>query len=280
MNKNLSAKKSLGQNFIKSKKAINQMIDAANLVKEDIVIEIGPGKGVLTKAILETGAKVIAFELDKRMVDFLEIEFSTFIKSGQLKIIHEDILNIDVVSFLNEDSNFNIKNSYKLIANIPYYITNAIIRKFLESELQPTDMILLVQKEVAERIVVRDGKQSLLSLSIAAFGDVKYISKVDKKYFSPIPKVNSAIIHIFNISREKIGAKEREDLFFKMIHLAFSHKRKKCIKNLQNMINRDVLIDIFSDLKIDKNVRAEELDIGIWINFLNKYLSKICFPMS
>lgn len=265
MNKNLSAKKSLGQNFLKSKKAINQMVEAANVSKNDFVIEIGPGKGVLTRALLETGARVIAFELDKRMIDFLNIEFSSFVESGQLQILHKDILDIDIKEYVEG------LDGYKLIANIPYYITNAIIRKFLESEFQPTDMVLLVQKEVAERIVVRNGKQSLLSLSIAVFGDAKYISKVDRKYFSPSPKVHSAIIHIFNISREKIREKEREELFFDIIHAAFAHKRKKCVKNLQKIAEKELWINIFSKLDINIDVRAEELNITMWVKILDEF---------
>ena len=208
--KNLSAKKSLGQNFLKSKKAIYQMVESASVTEKDVVIEIGPGKGALTKSLLDTGARVIAFELDERMVDYLHEEFSEYITTKQLEIIHQDVLDINMKGF------FGGLGDYKLVANIPYYITNAIIRKFLETEFQPTDMSLLMQKEVAERVVVRDGKQSLLALSIAIFGDARYIAKVDRKYFSPSPKIHSAIIHVGNISREKIGNRERQEIFFEI----------------------------------------------------------------
>lgn len=268
MNKNLSAKKSLGQNFLKSKKAIAQIVAAPNTQSGNLIVEIGPGKGALTRPLLETGAHVMAFELDKRMIDYLNNELSEYIESGQLQLIHQDVLGIDMESF------FGKFDSYKLIANIPYYITNAIIRKFLETEYQPTDMCLLVQKEVAERIVVRDGKQSLLSLAIAVYGDAKYISKVDRKYFSPSPKVHSAIIHIGNISTKKIGDTKRQRLFFEIIRAGFAHKRKKTIRNLEKIADRKIWTEIFSELEINENTRAEQLDLGVWIQILDKYIGK------
>ncbi len=261
----LYAKKSLGQNFLKSKRAIHQMITAAGTKSDDVIVEIGPGKGALTKPILETGARVIAFELDERMIDYLKTELSEYVESGQLDIIHQDVLNIDMDNF------FGTLGDYKVIANIPYYITNAIIRKFLETQCQPTDMSLLMQREVAERIVVRDGKESILSLSVSAFGDARYIGKVDRKYFSPSPKVHSAILHIANISHEKIPI-EKQELFFEIIKTAFSQKRKKCIKNLEKIADKKIWQEIFSNLDIDENTRAEQININMWLQILDKYI--------
>jgi 16S rRNA (adenine1518-N6/adenine1519-N6)-dimethyltransferase len=268
MKKNLSAKKSLGQNFLKSKKALKQMIEEGNISENDLVIEIGPGKGALTRPLLETGAKVIAFELDERMIDFLNEEFSDYIKNKKLEIIHKDILDIDMDTFFAE------KEAYKIVANIPYYITNAILRKFLETKYQPSDMVLLVQKEVAERIIARDGKQSILSLSVALFGEAKYIAKVDRKYFSPSPKVHSAIIHIKNISHNKLKSEKKERLFFELIRAGFAHKRKKTIRNLEKIAAKEIWKDIFSTLLIDENTRAEELNIEMWLKILDLYLKK------
>ncbi len=266
--KALSAKKSLGQNFLKSKKAIHSMINAANVSKNDLVIEIGPGKGALTKPILETGARVIAFELDGRMIEYLNESLSEYIQNGQLKIIHQDVLKIEMEDFFAELGN------YKLVANIPYYITSAIFRKFLETEYQPTDITLLLQREVAERIVVRDNKQSILSLSVSVFGNAKYIGKVDRKYFSPSPKVHSAVIHIGDISMDRIGSVARKKMFFDLVHAGFAHKRKKLIRNLENIINKKELEIIFRELSLDENVRAEELDLCIWIQILDKHTKK------
>ena len=143
MKNNLSAKKSLGQNFLKSKKALKKIVEVVHLSKDDIVIEIGPGKGALTEEILKSGAKLIAFELDERMIEFLEEKFSSFIKKGQFQIIHKDVLDIDMDDF------FGNLGKYKLVANIPYYITSPILRHFLYNiENKPEKMLILMQKDV------------------------------------------------------------------------------------------------------------------------------------
>jgi len=261
----LSAKKSLGQNFLKSKKAIYQMIDSAQTNATDTIIEIGPGKGALTRPILETGARVIAFELDSRMIDFLQIELSEYIDSGKLEIIHQDVLDIDMDSFFGKLGN------YKVIANIPYYITNAIIRKFLETTYQPTDMSLLMQKEVAERIVVRDGKQSILALSVSVFGIPRYIAKVERKYFSPSPRVDSAIIHIRKISHQYLKTSAEQKIFFDIIHAGFAHKRKKLFKNLTNLIDKNDLEKIFDSVSLNRDIRAEKVPLNHWLKIIDIY---------
>lgn len=267
--RDLSAKKSLGQNFLKSKSALNAMVSSSNIISVDTVVEIGPGKGALTQYLLETGARVIAYELDPRMVDYLSEIFAAELESKQLTIVHKDILDLDIQTELG------IYRQYKVIANIPYYITNAIMRKFLSSDHQPSDMVLLVQKEVAERIVVRDGKQSLLSLSVALFGTPKYIMKVHKKYFSPSPKIDSAIVHIGNISRDHLDSDADEKLFFDMLHAAFGQKRKMALNNLGNMSNKDIWRNIFTQLHLSEKVRAEDIAIDVWLDIFNAYKKTI-----
>ena len=188
----LSAKKSLGQNFLKSRKAIRAMIESPNITSDDVVVEIGPGKGALTKPLLETGATVIAFELDERMIVYLREHLAEYIQREQLVLIHQDVLQADLSRYTNG-------KPYKVVANIPYYITNLILRTFLSGRYQPTSMCLLVQKEVAERIVARDGKESILSLSVKLYGIPTYIMKVAREYFSPSPRVDSAVILIDKI---------------------------------------------------------------------------------
>ncbi len=241
------------------------MIQAATITPSDTIVEIGPGKGALTRLLLETGARVIAFELDERMIDYLHDELSEYIQRGQLKLIHQDVLDSDMAFFADI-------YPYKLVANIPYYITNAIIRKFLETEYHPQDMVLLVQKEVAERIVCRDGKESLLSLSVSAFGNARYVAKVDRKYFSPSPKVHSAIIHVADISLNKIGNIERREMFFKLIHSAFTHKRKKTIRNLESLAHSSLWKEIFNALSLDENIRAEDISFPLWLKILDLFL--------
>ena len=172
-------KKSLGQNFLKSQKALEDIISAGRISKKDCVIEIGPGKGALTTHLIKTGAKVIAIEKDDRLISELNEKFPT------VKIIHDDILKFD----LNSIPKLISTSTYKLIANIPYYITGEIIEKYLSSKYQPSTMVLMVQKEVADRIVAKDGKESILSIAVKVYGKPKYISIVKKKYFSPEPNL-------------------------------------------------------------------------------------------
>ena len=260
----LHAKKSLGQNFLKSKKAIRSMIESSGLSPKDIVVEIGPGKGALTKPLLETGATVIAFELDERMIDYLNEIFADYITSKKLVLVHQDVLEADIFEYTQGQS-------YKLVANIPYYITNLILRTFLSNEHQPSLMCLLVQKEVAERIVTRDGKESILSLSVKLFGTPKYIMKVGRHYFSPSPRVDSAVILIEDINRNVSKDLKFEDTFFEVVKIAFGQKRKKAIKNLQKLAEKKVWEQIFTECQIDNNARAEDIPFELWIQIVDKY---------
>ena len=261
----LEAKKSLGQNFLKSKKAINAMISAPEISADDVVVEIGPGKGALTGPILETGATVIAFELDQRMVEFLETKFAEQISSGQLILVHQDVLEVDLGEYTNG-------KPYKVVANIPYYITNLIIRTFLSGEYQPTAMCLLIQKEVAERIVSRDGKESILSLSVKLFGTPSYVMKVGRQYFSPSPKVDSAVVLVSDINRDAIVDDSYEEKFFEIIKTALGQKRKQAVKNLTKLTTKETWQQIFISLDIDMKARGEDISFENWIKIVDRYL--------
>lgn len=260
-------KKSLGQNFLKSTKAISDIVAAGRISPKDTILEIGPGKGALTEKLLTTGAKVIAVEKDPELIPILQEKFASYIASGKLNLIEADILEFNPTSYGLRTT------SYKLIGNIPYYITGAIIRKFLETNLQPELMVLLVQKEVAERVVARDGKQSILSMSVQAYGKPKIISKVAARYFSPAPKVDSAIILVDNISKKNFKNISEKD-FFGVIKTAFGQKRKTLMKNLsQNFKNKLNLAGIFQNLGISEKARAEDLGLETMIS-----LAKALFP--
>lgn len=268
------AKKSLGQNFLKSQSALRAMITAGDVNKNDTILEIGPGKGALTEKLLEQGAKVIAIEKDKDLVLFLQEKFTKELKNKKLVLIEEDILNIDITTHPL------LSDKYKLIANIPYNITGAIFKKFLSSDNHPNTMVLLVQKEVAERIVARnnknggtDGKESILSISVKAYGKAVYITKVSKKYFSPSPKVDSAIIQITDISKRNFKNYKQEELFFKIVKSGFAHKRKVLVKNLESIISKEKILKIFEDLNIPKNIRAERVSLDKWLDFVQKITS-------
>ena len=259
------AKKSLGQNFLKSKKALFAMTEAGEITSKDMVLEIGPGQGALTEKILETGAKVIAVEKDDRLIEILNEKFQLETQNGQFNLIHGDILEIDLTKI-------GLKNhDFKLIANIPYYITGLIFRKFLEGEIQPSKLVIMVQKEIADRIIARDLKESLLSLSVKAYGTAKKIMKVEKENFSPAPKVDSAILLVNNISKDffaEIGEKK----FFEVIKAGFAHKRKVLITNLKEKFGQNDLKKIFEDFKISEKARSEDLKLGDWKELIKKLI--------
>ena len=253
----IKAKKSLGQNFLKSKRALLAMIEAGNIVSTDTVLEIGPGQGVLTEKLLETGAKVIAVEKDDRLINLLNDKFGKETANGKFNLIHGDILelNLDSIGLKTVD--------YKLIANIPYYITGLIFRKFLSGTIQPKKLVIMVQKEIADRIIARNNKENLLSLSVKAYGTAKKIMKVEKENFSPKPKVDSAILLIDDISKDffkEIG----EEKFFEIIKTGFAHKRKMLIANLKEKYGQNDLLKIFQNLKILEKARSEDLKLSDW----------------
>lgn len=253
----MKPKKSLGQNFLKSGKALGDIVRAGNVSADDIVLEIGPGKGALTEKLLETGAKVFAVEKDCDLIPLLTEKFASYIASGKLKLIEADILDYDPTY----DLRLTTSSSYKLVGNIPYYITGAIIRKFLESDFQPTLAVFLVQKEVAERIVARDKKESILSLSVKAYGEPKLVAKVPKRYFTPEPKVDSAVLLIDNINKKNFRNITEQD-FFMIVKSAFGQKRKTMLKNLSNAgISKENLAFMAKDMVIDPKIRAEDLSM-------------------
>ncbi len=251
----LYAKKSLGQNFLKSKGAVRTIIQTASLSENDIALEIGPGKGILTEGLIEHSAKTLVVEKDDRMIPFLTEKFAQALQNKKLEIVHGDILEID-------PPNLGLKQGeYTLVANIPYYITGLIIRRFLSETIQPKRMVLMVQKEVAQRIVASDKKESLLSISVKVYGNPKYIEKVPAKYFAPAPKVDSAILLIENIS--KIFFKEiDEETFFAMLRKGFAHKRKVLCQNLE--VAQEKREAFFVATKTHKNTRPEEVSVEQW----------------
>ncbi|MEK7572753.1 MAG: 16S rRNA (adenine(1518)-N(6)/adenine(1519)-N(6))-dimethyltransferase RsmA [Patescibacteria group bacterium] len=265
-------RKSLGQNFLKSEPALKKIIEAGEINPFDIILEIGPGKGALTRKLLATSCQLIAVEKDHNLYELLKDKFKKEVSSGQLELVHEDILDFDLKNYKLEAV------SYKLIANIPYNITGAILKKFLTEKNQPTMMVLMVQNEVAKRILVRDGKESILSISVKAYGTPKMEMKVPARYFSPAPKVDSAIISIKNISRnffvknktrptEQSFGRVEEDKFWKIIRAGFAHKRKKLSSNLKKLkINAEY--GGLTSVEALGNKRAEELSLEDWINLV------------
>ncbi len=252
-NNNFTAKKSLGQNFLHAPNVISAMIHEGEVTNNSLVLEVGPGKGALTLKLLETGAKVVAIEKDDRAIPFLTEKFKMEVQNGQLKIIHGDVLDFD-------DSKMG---KYTLIANIPYYITGEFLRKFLESTNPPLKIVVMLQKEVAKRIV--DTKESILSISVKVYGDAKYVCTVPRKFFRPMPNVDSAVISIENISKKFFSdTKIDEKVFFDILKAGFAHKRKVVIRNLEDKIEKQTLENTWLREKWDRGLRAEEISLEMW----------------
>lgn len=251
------AKKSLGQNFLHAPNVISAMVRAGEVTNNSIVLEVGPGKGALTVKLLETGAFVIAVEKDDRAIPFLQEKFANEVKNGQLEIIHGDILEF------NEKIHPKLQNTYVLIANIPYYITGEFMRKFMESDNPPQKIVVMVQKEVAKRII--NTKESILSISVKVYGEPKYICSVPRKFFRPIPNVDSAVILIENISKKFfIESKIDEKRFFEVLKAGFAHKRKVVIRNLEAVIDKNTLENIWGREGFSKDLRAENITLDMW----------------
>ncbi len=254
---NFIAKKSLGQNFLHAPQVISAMVHTTNIHPGDTVLEAGPGKGALTIALLQAGARVLAVEKDDRAIPFLSEKFKEEIAGGNLKLIHGDILEFDPTTHGLE------AGKYAITANIPYYISGEFLRKFLETEIQPERMVVMLQKELAKRIT--DEKGSILSISVKAYGNPKYVTSVPRKFFRPMPSVDSAVLLVENISKKFFtDNKIDEKRFFEVVKSGFAHKRKVLIKNLEEKIHQDILKRLWEGEKWSRTMRAEELNIEDW----------------
>lgn len=280
------AKKSLGQNFLKSEKALKDIVSAGSIQDNETIVEIGPGQGALTDVLLQEarkkeGVKIICIEKDDRLIPILNEKYSRDIKQGLLTLVHADIIDVFQKGTF---SSLVAHNSYKVVANIPYYITGLIIRYIFSEEELPRKVVLLVQKEVANRIMsygdhgetIDTGNESLLSISVKLYGTPHRVSVVPKGAFVPAPTVDSAILAIDNIHR-KIE-KHEEELFFQFLHLAFSHKRKRLIKNIETFSTASkkhsvsFLESTFIQLGLDINTRAEELSVEKYIQLFKRLI--------
>ena len=265
----ITANKNLGQNFLIDESVIIDACDSANINKEDLVIEIGPGLVTLTKYILERAGKVICVELDDRMIDILKERFFLY---ENFEIINEDILKVDLHKLIKEEKNGNIKN-VKIVANLPYYITTPIIMKLLEERLDLQSITVMVQKEVAERLIAVPGEKftGAITYSVYYYADSENVRIVDKSSFIPEPSVESEVINLKIRENPSVNV-NNEELFFKLIKIAFMQRRKTLVNSLSNsgFIEKNKIIEILKQLNINENIRAEKLSIQDFANIANK----------
>ncbi|MFN3693247.1 MAG: 16S rRNA (adenine(1518)-N(6)/adenine(1519)-N(6))-dimethyltransferase RsmA [Candidatus Paceibacteria bacterium] len=251
-------KKSLGQNFLTTPVVPNWMCEAGGVTAGDIIIEIGPGTGALTRALLQRGATVYAIETDERAVAVLKETFESEIRARQLYLIYDDVRTFDFGTL------GVTTKPYKIVANIPYYLSGFLLRHCLELPKPPTTLVFLMQKEVVERIT-RDKKSSLLSLSVLVYGIPKYFKTVSRGHFKPAPNVDSAILAIHNISHVELPTKSDREAFFTLLHAGLGQRRKQLLGTLTNLYPRDILERIFTELKLPLTVRGEDLPIKTWL---------------
>ena len=269
----IHANKSLGQNFLINEEVINQIIEKAEIDENDLVIEIGPGLGTLTSRLLEKAGKVICVELDDRMITILNDRFKLY---NNFELIHDDILKVDLNKIINENlfENNNIKK-IKIVANLPYYITTPIIMKLLEEKLNITSITVMIQKEVADRLIAVPGEKNAgaITYSVYYYAEAEKVLDVANNSFIPEPSVTSTVIKL-NIRKEPVIQINDEKLMFKIIKQAFMQRRKTLVNALSNMDifkSKEEIVKVLEDLNINTKVRGEALTIEQYAQITNYF---------
>lgn len=254
----ITANKNLGQNFLVNDDAVTGIVDAANVSKDDLIIEIGPGLGTLTKELLDRAGKVICIELDKRMIEILNDRFSMY---DNFKVLNDDVLKVNLKELIAEEK---VKTT-KIVANLPYYITTPIIMKLLEERLDIETITVMIQKEVADRLVTEPGTgdTGAITYAIHYYTNPKRVLEVPNTAFIPEPKVNSTVINLEVLKEPKVAVKSEEKLF-EVIKTAFMQKRKTLLNALANSNkygSKEQICKTLELLSIDNRVRPEKLTL-------------------
>lgn len=254
----LRPSKEYGQNYLLSEVPIQAMIEAARVQKNDTIVEVGPGFGVLTLALAPQVQKVLAFEIEKKIEAYWDVR--------QKEYPNVEVVWGNVLHQMQGKANI-VPNTYKVIANVPYQITSQIFRLFLEEvPVRPACIVTMVQKEVAERICAKRGDMSLLAVSVQYYGTPKIVTKVSRGNFWPMPKVDSAVIAI-EVNQNHTSTKERDDWFFAVVRAAFAHKRKQAWRNMSEElgIEKEKVQATLKTVVDNEQVRAQDVGVGEWI---------------
>lgn len=259
---NIKANKNLGQNFLINEEVVKNIVGCSNIEKEDLVIEIGPGLGTLTKYLLEKAGKVICIELDTKMLQILEDRFSLY---NNFELINNDVLKVDLKNIIEKEKAEGKTKNVKIVANLPYYITTPIIMKLLEEELELESITVMIQKEVADRLIAVPGQKNTgaITYSVYYYASSEAIMEVPNSSFIPEPEVTSKVIKL-NIRKEPIVTPKDKEKMFKIIKYAFMQKRKTLLNSLTNngvFENKQKGTEILNSLGIKENVRPEELTL-------------------
>jgi 16S rRNA (adenine1518-N6/adenine1519-N6)-dimethyltransferase len=282
---NIKPARSKGQNFLIKEETYDKIIVAADLKNDDVVLEVGPGLGFLTAKLANKVKKVIAVELDDKLAEVLK---TNLLAKGitNVEVVNEDIIKFSIFNF-QFSNNFQLLNfQYKVVANIPYNISSLLLRKFLSAEHKPTLMVLMLQKEVAERITAVAGKMSLLAVSVQFYASPEIIQIISKENFWPVPEVDSAIVKIIPhptlpfarggkikaplLAKEGDGGGYSEKEFFRLVKIGFSAKRKMLKNNLTNgyHVENEIAANWLKQAGFNEKIRAQELSIDNWLKIL------------
>lgn len=255
-------KKSLGQNFLIDKNFVDKIVDAAEIENQN-VLEIGPGIGTITYEMAKLAKKVVAIEIDQTLIPILEENLGEF---ENAKVINEDILKVDLKKLVEEEFN---GESFKVVSNLPYYITTPIIEMLITTGIACDDMTIMVQKEVAERMVASESSKEYSSLSvfIKFYTDAKVVINLPKSVFMPQPKIDSTIL---NLKLRLYDDKVNQDMLFKLVRSGFNKRRKTILNSLSDVVAKDDLKLAFEKLNLAENLRAENLSLDDYINLANE----------
>ena len=268
----LEPRRSMGQNFLVAERYLERIVDAAEVNAEDEVLEIGPGLGGLTRLLAERARRVVAVELDKQLVTVLQ---ETLADRPNVEIVQADILTVDVGKLMAATG---APRPYKVVANLPYNITSVVLRHLLESDPRPAQLVLMVQKEVAQRIVAAPGDLSLLAVSVQFYGKPRIAVRVPAGAFYPVPKVDSAVLRIDTYSEPPVAVQD-VSRFFTLVRAGFGQRRKQLRNSLAQGLHLPptVVEERMREAGIDPQRRAETISLAEWARLLSSF-SSLPFP--
>ena len=263
---NFKFSKSLGQNFLIDTNVIDRILEGARVKEGDYVIEVGPGIGTLTKEMGRSAEKVVAIEIDKTLIPILEETLEDF---PNIEVINQDILKVNVQELVKEKLN---GGPVKLVANLPYYITTPIVMKFLEEDIPVTDIVVMVQKEVADRMNAKPNTKDYGALSVAVqyYCDTEIVAKAPRHMFMPQPNVDSTVIGL-HVREEQIYHVDNEDIFFKTVKASFGQRRKTLLNSLGGLgfLSKDQIKEALKEANVDEKRRGETLSIEEFASLSN-----------
>ena len=272
MNKyNIKANKSLGQNFLIKEEVVEQIVESAKIEKEDLVIEVGPGLGSLTKYLLEKAGKVICIELDKKMIEILNDRFFLY---SNFELLNQDVLKVDLKELIQKEKLEGKIKHVKIVANLPYYITTPIMMKLLEEQLEIESITVMIQKEVADRLIAVPGEKETgaITYTVYYYATAQGVIEVQKDSFIPEPEVTSKVITLKIRKKPPVQTKNK-GMMFKIIKNAFMQRRKTLANALVNtkiFTNKEEAVQALKEIGLDENIRAEKLTLEDFANLSNK----------